>query len=113
MSPDTREPSLDEVRHELRQEIHASAAQVRQELRQEIQAGAAGIREELRQEIQASAVETRRHFDVVAEGLRSEIRLLAEGIGTLDQKVERFREEVREEFHKVDRRFLRLEAERL
>ena len=32
--------------------------------------------------------ETRRHFDVVAEGLRSDIRLLAEGHGALVEKVD-------------------------
>ena len=33
----------------------------------------------LRDEVKRSAEETRRHFDVVAEGLRDEIRFIAEG----------------------------------
>jgi hypothetical protein len=33
-----------------------------------------------------TAEEIRRHFDVVAESLRSEIRLVAEGVGGLDEK---------------------------
>jgi hypothetical protein len=35
---------------------------------------------DLRAEIQASALETRRHFDVVAESLRADVRGLAEGL---------------------------------
>ncbi len=36
--------------------------------------------------------------------------MVAEGLSTLDEKVERFRDEVHQEFGKVDRRFLHLEA---
>ena len=68
------------------------------------------LRQDLRQDIHASAAETRRHFDVVAESLRSDIQVVAEGLSALDEKVERFRGEVHQEFGKVDRRFLRLEA---
>lgn len=68
------------------------------------------LRQDLRQDIQASAAETRRHFEVLTESLRSEIRVVVEGLNGLDEKVERFREEVYQEFTKVDRRFLRLDA---
>jgi len=64
----------------------------------------------IRQDVQAESAETRRHFDVVAEGLRSEIRLVGEGVLTLDQKHDRLREEMHQEFARVDRRILRLEA---
>ncbi len=40
----------------------------------------------------------------------TKIQLVAEGVVALDQKVDRFRDEVRHEFRKVDRRFLYLEA---
>ena len=66
--------------------------------------------QELRHDIQASAAETRRHFDVVAESLRSDIQLVAEGLTALDEKLERFRNEVRQEFSKVDRRLLHLDG---
>jgi hypothetical protein len=42
----------------------------------------------LRQEIREEAVATRRHFDVVAESLRDDIRIIAEGLIALDAKVE-------------------------
>jgi hypothetical protein len=60
--------------------------------------------------VDASAAETRRHFDVVAEDLKSDIKAVAEGLGALDEKVERFRGEVREDFGRVDRRLLHLEV---
>ena len=75
-----------------------------------LDAGFDRLRQELRQDIHASAAETRRHFEVAAKGLRSEIQVVAEGLNALDRKVERFRDEVHQEFSKVDRRFLRLDA---
>ena len=38
------------------------------------------------------------------------IQLVGEGVITVDQKLDRFRSEVGEEFQRVDRRLLRLEA---
>ena len=68
------------------------------------------ITHELRAEIAVSAAETRRHFDVVADRLMDKIQLVGEGVVGVDQKLDRFRGEVAEEFHRVDRRLLRLEA---
>jgi len=117
---------------DLRQEMHATGEQIRTDLRQEIQTMGEQVRTELRQEIResaaetrlqmeqfesrflarldASAAETRRYMGVVAEDLRSDIKAVAEGLGALDEKVERFRGEVREDFGKVDRRLLHLEV---
>ena len=89
--------------------LDARFDRLRQDLRQDIQASAAELRQDLRQDIEASAAETRRHMDVVAEGLRSAIRGIAERLRALDEKVERFRDEVHQEFAKVDRHFDRLE----
>ena len=70
-----------------------------------------GLRfEAIEARIDAAAAETRRHFDVIAEALRSDIVVVIEGLAALDEKAERFQSEVRGEFVKVDRRFLHLEA---
>lgn len=45
--------------------------------------------------------EIKRYFSVVAEGLRGEIRQVSEGVVNLDEKLERFRREVAEEFGEV------------
>jgi hypothetical protein len=109
--------SGEQIRAELRQEIHASGEQIRAELRQEIRDSAAATRRQMElfearllERIDATAIETRRYFGVVAEDLKSDIRAVAEGLGALDEKVERFRGEVREDFGRVDRRLLHLEV---
>jgi len=57
--------------------------------------------------IDASAAETRRHMGVVAEGLKSDIALVAEGVVTL---TERLSAEMREGVEIIDRRLLRVET---
>ena len=49
------------------------------------------LRAEFRREIREEGITTRRHFDVVAESLRDDIRLIAEGLVALDAKVEGIR----------------------
>ena len=46
----------------------------------------------LRQDIREDAIATRRHIDVVAESLRDDIRVIAEGLIALDAKVEAMRD---------------------
>ncbi|HEY4911624.1 MAG TPA: hypothetical protein VIJ73_19075 [Methylomirabilota bacterium] len=55
--------------------------------------------DELRREVRDSAVETRRHFDVVAEDLRHDIRGIAEGVIALSERVDRFDVGVRAEMN--------------
>jgi hypothetical protein len=45
--------------------------------------------------------EIKRHFDVVAEGLRSDIRLVAEGVAGVDEKFTLEFKSVREEIGEV------------
>lgn len=45
----------------------------------------------LRQEIREEGIATRSHFDVIAESLRDDIRIIAEGLIALDAKVEAMR----------------------
>jgi len=45
--------------------------------------------------------EIKRYFSVVAEGLKHKIHLIAESILNVDEKMERFRQEAREEFKEV------------
>ena len=58
----------------------------------------------------AEGVRTRAHFDAVAERLESQIRILAEGLASLNRRFEDFRDETRANFATVDQRLLRLEA---
>ena len=63
-----------------------------------------------KEDMLAEGERTRAHFDVVAERLESQIRVIAEGLMSLDQRFEDFRTETRTSFATVDRRLLRLEA---
>ena len=78
-------------------------------------------------QIQLSAEETRRHFDVVAEGMRADVRLVAEGVVSLAERVDRVEENLRQEIREtrrdltalvtvsytdLDRRVRRLEGDR-
>ena len=71
--------------------------------------------EELRSALREEGERTRRHFDVVAEGLRDDIRLIAEGHDTVQRGLEAQRKEtkaVRVDVDRLDVRVTRLEAER-
>ena len=102
--------SADTIKSELRAEIAAGVVGATSALRVEIAASVAGATSALRAEIAARAAETRRHFDVVADRLMDKIQLVGEGVITVDEKLDRFRGEVADEFRRVDRRLLRLEA---
>jgi hypothetical protein len=56
----------------------------------------------LRQEVRDTAAETRRHFDVVTEHLRHDIRGIAEGVIGLSERVDRLGTGLRAE---MDERF--------
>jgi hypothetical protein len=64
------------------------------------------------QAVREEGQQTRRHFDVVAESLRGDIRLVAEGHAGLQQRVDRLETEVKAADATLDRRATRLEAER-
>jgi len=66
--------------------------------------------------------ETKRYFGIVAEGLERKIQQVAEGVVNLDEKLERFRQGVVDEFKEVksmiklsyaelDRRMITVEGE--
>ena len=105
-----------ELKHELKSELKSElTASLTSPLTSSLTASlttaiTSAVMDQLRAELAASAAETRRHFDVVADRLMNKIQLVGEGVLGVDQKLDRFRGEVAEEFRKVDRRLLRLEA---
>jgi hypothetical protein len=58
----------------------------------------------------AHAVEIRRHFDVVAESMSSHFQLVAEGVVSLDRKVDRIADALRGEQTRLGRRLDALAA---
>lgn len=63
-------------------------------------------------DLQRAADETRRHFDVVAEGLRADIRIIAEGVVSLHARVDAHHAQTTGVLAEHDRRLTRLETSR-
>ena len=61
-------------------------------------------------DMKAEAEQTRRHFDVVAEGLRAEIRLIAEGQIATQKSSDAMHADIKRVLEQHDRRLMRLEA---
>ena len=86
------------------------------EVRAEIQAAIAPlatkleVRAEIQAAVRAEGIETRRHFDVVAEGLRTDIRMIAEGIVAVQARCDIRHHDVMDALTRHDRRLTRLEA---
>jgi hypothetical protein len=93
------------TREEMYQAIHSVVRQEGEQTRRHLHA-------EMHQAIREEGEQTRRHFDVVAESLRGDIRLIAEGHVTLQQSVDGLRTELKGDIAKLDRRVTRLEAAR-
>jgi hypothetical protein len=101
----------------LRGEIHSGDADLRGalnqvvvDLRGEIQTSANSLLQQTSEQIRESESRMRRHFDVVGESLRSDIRAIAEGMVASREQVDR---RVGEEAGRTDNlgdRVLRLEV---
>jgi hypothetical protein len=91
-----------------REEMNAAFAKV--PTHQEMNAALAITREEMALMMREEGDRTRRHFDVLAENLRDDIRLLAEGQVALHQRVDNLRTELRADIAALDRRVMHLET---
>ena len=63
-------------------------------------------------EVKAQSEETRRHFDIVAEGLRAELRMVADGVVSLCASVDAHRAETASVLGNHESRLTRLETPR-
>jgi hypothetical protein len=79
-------------------------------LRDEIQASAAATQARIEVRLTESEERTRRHFDVVSESLRGEIRLLAESITVVAEGSMRRDDELGARIGGVEHRVLGLES---
>jgi hypothetical protein len=94
----------------LRAEMHTEIGGLRAEMHTEIGGLRAEMRTEiggLRAEMRAGDEMTRRHFDIVAESLRSDIRTIAEGVAASTEVTLRLHHELKSE---MNGRFRSLEA---
>ena len=91
------------LREELRSELRIEMGGLRDELRSELRAEIGGLRAEMR----GGDEMTRRHFDVLAESLRADIRTVAEGAAANTDLTLRLHHELKSE---MDSRFRSLET---
>jgi hypothetical protein len=63
-------------------------------------------------DLKAEGEQTRRHFDVVAESLRGDIRLIAEGQVALTERMDASESRTERAIGNLDRRVLRLQSKR-
>ena len=84
----------------------------KEDLRRTIQSAVEPLatRIEVHEVVREEGERTRRHFDVVAESLRGDIRLIAEGHTVLQQSLGDLRTELKGDIAQLDRRLMRLEA---
>ena len=99
--------ALERLRDDLLTAISAAIRDSEHRIRGELTEAISASEARLGARIDASAAETRRHMGVVAEGLRSDTALVAEGVVTL---TERLGAEMREGVEIIDRRLLRVET---
>jgi hypothetical protein len=59
------------------------------------------VDEDLKRFIESSAAETRRHFDVLSEQIRSDVKVAVEAASSASERVDRLGLAMREEFGEV------------
>jgi hypothetical protein len=91
-------------------ELRDALNQLAADLRGEIRSGDAETRAYIDDRVGTSATETRRHFDVVGESLRGEIRALAEAMVLNSEGTQRRFGEETGRTDRLEGRVLRLEA---
>jgi hypothetical protein len=65
------------------------------EMRRSLEAAMRAMNDETRDAVRAMNEETWRHFDIVAEGLRGDIRTVTEGVVANSERIERVATEIR------------------
>ena len=82
----------------------------KEEMRQAIAEAVAPLA--TKNEVREEGERTRRHFDIVAGRLEGQIRLVAEGHGALQQRMDDGFKEVKSDIARLDRRVMKLEVSR-
>ncbi|HEX9150154.1 MAG TPA: hypothetical protein VF958_13415 [Thermoanaerobaculia bacterium] len=103
---------FDVVAEGLRSEMHEIAGGLRTEirlgdegLRSEMHEIAGGLRSEIRlvdEKVDRSSVDLKRHFEVVGESLRSDIRTVAEGFVSTNERLDRIESAMSEKFGELE-----------
>ena len=91
-------------------ELRDTLSQLAEDLRGEIRSGAAETRAYVDERVGTSAAETRRHFEVIGESLRGDIRTLAEAMALNNEGTQRRFSQEAGRTDRLEGRVLKLEA---
>jgi hypothetical protein len=89
----------------------ATKEELHQTVHQAVHQAETGLTAKLTAKITEEGERTRRYFDIVAEKLQTEIRLVAEGYGALHARDDGIRAELKGDIAQLDRRVTRLEGD--
>ncbi len=109
VDPEIRE-AFDRFGAELRDEIRTAVVEMRAYMDERFQASTAETRAYVDERLQTSTVDMRRHFEVVGESLRGDIRVVAEGVALVNQRMDRRDDERAGRTDGLEGRVLRLEV---
>jgi hypothetical protein len=91
-------------------ELRDAFSQLAEDLRGEIRSGDAETRAYIDERVGTSAAETRRHFEVIGESLRGDIRTLAEAMALNNEGTQRRFSQEAGRTDRLEGRVLKLEA---
>ena len=93
---------------QLNQESRQHAEQLNQETRQHVEQ----LNQDTRRDLTAHAEQLNRETGILIEAVRYQVQLVAEGVMTVNEKLDRFHDEVEAQIFGLDKRVMRLEAQR-
>ena len=99
-----------ETRVYVDERVGVAVADMRAYIDDSVRRSAAETRADVDDRIETSAAETRRHFSVVGESLRGDIRAVAEGVALLNQRMDWRDQEQAGSTDAIEGRVLRLEV---
>ncbi len=102
---------MEGVRQDLSQQIvetRQHGEQLNQETRQHVEQ----LNQDTRRDLMAHAEQLNRETGVLIEDVRHQVQLVAEGVMTVNEKLDRFHDEVEAQIFGLDKRVMRLEAQR-
>ena len=102
---------IEGVRQDLSQQIvetRQHGEQLNQETRQHVEQ----LNQDTRRDLMAHAEQLNRETGVLIEDVRHQVQLVAEGVMTVNEKLDRFHDEVEAQIFGLDKRVMRLEAQR-
>ncbi|MDA8206493.1 MAG: hypothetical protein M0Z36_10515 [Thermaerobacter sp.] len=102
----------EQLNQDTRRDLMAHSEQLNQDTRRDLTAHAEQLNQDTRRDLMAHAEQLNRETGVLIEDVRHQVQLVAEGVITFNEKLDRFHDEVEAKILGLDSRVMRLEAQR-